>query len=169
MLFEFEGNLVDIVKERPYKGIYTVRAASGRALRKFRKSSGGEMIKVPHHLFPFVIHIGEYSLPYKIPLAVQSDIEVVDRLTPEPACFLYEYAYEEDGRLHGDYGYCWPDEIEETRDRLIYTEKPIEGDPIFVPIFRIPGELIGAPFRLPEGEIEFKTWDEIDENKPDNE
>lgn len=169
MLFDFDGSLVDIVKERPYKGIYTVRAASGRALRKFRKSSGGEMIKVPHHLYPFLIHIGEYSLPYKIPLAIQADIEVVERLTPEPACFLYEYAYEVEGKLHGDYGYCWPDEIEYTTDRLMYREDPIEGEPIFMPIFRIPGELIGAPLKFPEGEIEFHSWEDIDENKPDNE
>jgi hypothetical protein len=169
MLFDFDGHLVDIIREEPYSEVLTVRASSGRHLRPFRRGSVADMVKVPHHLYPFVIHIGEYSLPFRISIKDQMSVENLPRITPEPACFVYDYAYEDEGKVTGDYGYCWPSEVEKTRESLMCSEKELLGEPVFLPLFRIPGELINAPIKFPEGEIEFKSWDDIDEDKPDNE
>ena len=172
MLFNFDGKMVDIVREEPYKSVYTIRASSGRTLRKFRQSSSGEMIKVPHHLYPYLIHIDMDTCPLRVSALDFKKIEIIPRLTPEPACFVYEYAFTDDeGHLHGDYGYCWPGEIEHIYQNLLSSEKELVSEPTFLPLFRIPGELVNAPLKpLPEGgEIEFRSWDEIDEEKPDNE
>jgi hypothetical protein len=170
MLFNFDGKMVDIVREAPYKGVYTVRASSGRALRKFRQSSPADMVRVPHHLYPFIIHIDMNSCPLRISAFDFKKVEVVDRLTPEPVCFVYDYAYyDEEGQIQGDYDYCWPQEKDQVFQNLLSSEKDMVSEPAFLPLFRIPRELVGAPYIPMSGEIELKSWDEIDEEKPDNE
>lgn len=155
MLFQYGDHFVDIVKEQPYKNIYTVRSSSPRALKDFRDATSSEMVKVPHHIYPYIVHIHEDSSPLRVPYPMASSIEVVDRLTPEPACFIYEYCYEQEGGDYiGEYGYCWPHEVESTADYLLTGEREIVGDPTFLPLFKIPGELVNAPFKIAEGEFE---------------
>ena len=169
MLFDFDGHLVDVVRERPYRNVLTVRASSHKALKAFRTASSADMVKVPHHLYPFIIHIDEDSSPLNITYPTAKSIEVVDRLTPEPACFIYEYCYvPEDGDYIGDYGYCWPYEVESTTDYLMTGEKELVGEPVFLPLFKIPGELVGAPIKILEGEFEVGDIDFPDEDDSEN-
>jgi hypothetical protein len=170
LLFNFDGKLVDIVREAPYRGVYTVRASSGRALRKFRQASPADMVRVPHHLYPFIIHVDMDSSPLRISAFDYKKVEIVDRLTPEPVCFVYDYAYyDEDGEMKGDYAYCWPHEKDQVFQNLLSSGKDVVSEPSFLPLFRLPRELIGAPLPPLTGDVELKTWDQIDEEKPDNE
>ena len=79
-----------------------------------------------------------------------SEIEKIDRITGEPVAYAYDYILESEankteGTRFGDYGYCWPEEIESTREGLYSREDPVDGEVIFVPIWTLPAELTGAP------------------------
>jgi hypothetical protein len=169
MLFNFGDHFVDVVRERPYREVLTVRASTPKALKQFRGVSSADVVKVPHHLYPYIIHVHEDSSPLNISYPTASSIEVVDRLTPEPACFIYEYCYvPEQGDYIGDYGYCWPDEVESTTEYLMSGERELVGEPIFLPLFRIPGELVSAPIKILEGDFEVSDFDGLDEDQKDN-
>jgi hypothetical protein len=117
-----------------------------------------------------IIHVDMDSCPLRISAFDFKKVEVVDRLTPEPVCFVYDYAYyDEEGQIQGDYDYCWPQEKDQVFQNLLSSEKDMVSEPAFLPLFRIPRELVGAPYIPMSGEIELKSWDEIDEEKPDNE
>jgi hypothetical protein len=164
MLFNFEDQLVDVVIEKPYKNVFTIRASTSKALKSFRESSIAEMVKVPHHLYPYLIHIDMDSSPLRVSAFDYKKIEKLDRLTPEPACFVYEYAYSTDeGQVSGDYGYCWPDEIDWVTNNLMTSEKELLGDPVFLPLFIIPGELVGSPIRIVDGSTETTSFEDFDD------
>ncbi len=169
MLIHIEGVFVDVVREAPYKNVLTVRASDPKSLARFASSTCSEVIQVPHPYYPYIIHIDEYVIPLKLDYQLYKDIEVVDRLTPEPACFVYEYAYEEeDGSITGEYGYCYPHEVESTTDYLMSQERQPINEPVFLPLFYFPGELVGAPVTFADGEFEAKGYDdEIDGGSED--
>jgi len=164
MLFNFEGQLVDVVIESAYKNLFTIRASTARALRSFRRSSIADMVRVPHHLYPFMIHVDMDSSPLRVNAFDYTKIEKLDRLTPEPACFVYEYAYSTgESEAAGDYGYCWPNEIDWVTENLMTSEKELLGEPVFLPLFKIPGELVSAPIRIMDGPIETTSFDDFDD------
>ena len=155
MLYKIEDDYYDVVRERPYKDLLTVRASSKKQLKRFADSTLGEIVQVPHHIYTHMVHVPLPVLETTFDWKDLRHVEVLDRLTPEPVAFAYEYAEEdEDGKVWGEYGFCWPDEIESTTDSLFSSEKNILGDPAFMPLFYIPSELVGAPikFDLEEGE-----------------
>jgi hypothetical protein len=71
------------------------------------------------------------------------DVESVERLTPLPAAYVYEYAWksEDDEDLIVDYYYCWPHQVDQVRECIIQSGKLIEGGIAFMPVFRVPREL----------------------------
>lgn len=149
MLFLYQDHLVDVVHETSYPSLMTARASSEDALIQLIGTTSSEIVKVPHHLYPFIVHVHEDQFPIVLSHQLSKAIEQVDRLTPEPACFIYEYCYEsEDETNIGDYGYCWPDEVDSTKDYLMTGDKNLIGEPVFLPLFRIPGELVNAPTSL---------------------
>lgn len=155
MLYQIDNDYYDVVQERPYKDLLTVRASSKEQLERFANSTMSEIVQVPHHIYTHIIHIPLPVLETTFNWKDLRQVEVLDRLTPEPVAFGYEYAEEEeDGKVRGDYGFCWPDEIEETTHSLFASDKNILGEPTFMPLFYIPNELVGAPikFDLEEGE-----------------
>lgn len=165
MLFNFEDQLVDVVIENAYKNVFTVRASTAVALKPFRRSSIAEMVQVPHHLYPYLIHVDMDASPLRVSAFDYKNIEKLERLTPEPACFVYEYAYSTgDGETVGDYGYCWTNEIESVTNNLMADEKELLGDPVFLPLFKIPGELVSAPIRIMDGPIETTSFEDFDDD-----
>jgi hypothetical protein len=168
MLFLYQNHLVDVVQEIPYPSLLTARASSAEALNQLVGSTSSEIVKVPHHLYPFIVHVNEDQLPITLSHQLSNAMEVVDRLTPEPACFIYEYCYEsEDEKNIGDYGYCWPDEVDSTRDYLMSGEKSLMGDPVFLPLFRIPSELVNAPTSL-EGYFNTAGDEDLNDDQTEN-
>jgi hypothetical protein len=137
------------VVEAPYDRVLTIRASSEEALKPFTRLTSGQVVQVPHHIYTYIIHISEDVIGREFDWKDIRNVEKVDRLTPEPTAFVYDFAYEEeDGKVTGDYGYCWPNEIEEVTYTLRTSEKEILGDPSFIPIFFIPRELSGAQLRF---------------------
>ena len=146
MLYEIDGNFVDVVRESPYPDVLTIRASSTAALDKFTGMTVGDVLTVPHHIYQHILHVAKASLETKLHWKDLSNVEVLDRLTPEPAGFCYDYATEdEEGNLIGHYSYCWPHEIEEERNRLMHGEEPVAVEPTFIPVFYLPRELTGGP------------------------
>jgi hypothetical protein len=169
MLFLYQNHLVDVVHESPYPRLFTVRASSTEGLNELLGSTSSEIVQVPHHIYPYLIHVHEDQFPIKVSHQALRDIEVVDRLTPEPTCFTYEYCYaSEDDRNIGEYGYCWPNEVGSTREYLMSGEREILGEPVFLPLFRIPGELVNAPAPYLEGEFNLSGDEDIDDEQTDN-
>lgn len=164
MLVSVDGTYVDVVREAPYTRVITVRASDPESLARFASSTCAEVIQVPHPYYPYMIHIDEYVIPLKLHYTQEKEIEVVDRLTPEPVCFVYEYAYEEDdGTFTGEYGYCYPNEVQSTTDYLMSQEKQPVNEPVFLPIFYFPGELVGAPIKFADSDVEDQDGFEEDE------
>lgn len=161
MLYQLGDSFVDIVVETPYKNVLTIRASSEEQLKTFQNMTPS-ILQVPHHIYTHIIHIPVDVIGREFNWKDISKVEQVDRLTPEPAAFVYDFAYEEeDGKVVGDYGYCWPGETEEVTNSLITGERELLGDPTFLPVFHIPRELSGSPlnFNLEDdegGEITFE-------------
>ena len=171
LLVFIDGVYVDIVRESCYRNVLTVRASDKKSLQKVASCTSADIVQVPHPYYPFIVHIDEYVIPINFHHSHNKNIEVLDRLTPEPVCFVYEYAYEEqDGSVTGEYGYCYPDEVQSTSDYLMSQERQPINEPVFLPLFYFPGELIGAPVPWPDGDFEAKGYDESnDSENPDEE
>ena len=150
MLYQIDNSFVDVVHETPYVDLLTVRASSEEDLKAFTGMTMGEVLTVPHHIYKFILHVPKPVLEVKLDWKDLKNVEQVDRLTPEPAAFAYEYAVEhDDGTLRGEYWYCWPHEIEGVKESLLVSEQNILGEATFVPLFYIPNELVGAPIKFP--------------------
>ena len=146
MLYQIDNGFVDVVHETPYEGLLTVRASNEDDLKAFTGMTMGEILNVPHHIYQYILHIGKSALEVKLHWKALGNVEVLERLTPEPTAFACDYATENDeGKLVGEYWYCWPGECEEVRDRLMHSEEPVAVEPTFIPIFYLPRELTGAP------------------------
>lgn len=146
MLYQLGDSFVDVVREKPYEALLTVRASSAEALDRFKDMTLGEIVQVPHHIYTHMVHVPTPVLETELDWKDLRQVEEVERLTPEPVAFGYEYAHEdEDGKAWGEYGFCWPDEIESVKYDLQTCDKNILGEPAFMPIFYIPSELVGAP------------------------
>lgn len=162
MLYQLGDSFVDVVHEKPYEELLTVRASSVEALERFKDMTLGEIVQVPHHIYTHIVHIPIPVLETELNWRDLRNVEEVERLTPEPAAFGYEYAHEdEDGKAWGEYGFCWPNEIESVKQSLLTSERNILGEPAFMPIFYIPGELVGAPLKFnldndEDGEITYE-------------
>lgn len=145
LIYIDDKTLVDVVREDGYADLYTFRASRVEDLAFLAGSFCSEPIAVQDENFPFISHVPSFGSPLSLWGAQWGQIETVDRLTPPPVCFEYSYAYEsEDGTLNGEYGFCWPNEVEVVRERLRTMEynQPINGDVDFLPRFTLSRELL---------------------------
>ena len=160
ILYQIDGCFIDVVCELPYTDLLTVRSSNAESLAAFTGMTMGEVLQVPHHIYKFILHIPKPVLEAKLNWKDLAQAEKVERLTPEPAAYAYEYAVEnEDGSVLGEYWFCWPNEIESVKDQIRSSEENVVGDPNFIPLFYIPKELVGAPINFPDaedGEITFE-------------
>jgi hypothetical protein len=152
MLFKFESGLVDIVREKPYPGIITLRSSTYDAVACFEGITPNKVIKVPHHLYPWILHLCQGNLPSEISQESLAEIEVLERLTPEPAAFVAEWTYrnEIDVVVSG-YEVCWPQDRDIVRNRVAYEHDELIDVVNFLPLFEIPKKLLGLQEDEDEG------------------
>lgn len=147
MLFFIDGNFIEVVKESCYKGILTFCSTSRKALLALDGSTMAEPVRLLGQAHKWALHVPENQAPNF--LSGHSGIETVDRIAGPAIAFAYEFVVESslhgDGPAYGDYGYCWPEDIESTERWLFEREDPAADGVYFVPIWKTPDELTGAP------------------------
>lgn len=146
MLVLFENDFVDVIREKGYKDLLTLRSSSVEALKRFDPLSMSTFLEVPHHIYTNILHVSEEAMRIEYPTLKLDQVETFQRLTPAPIAYVYEWAIDHgEESLEGCYDYCWADEVEEARKGLLYGEDELAGSPRFYPLFFIPNELVGAP------------------------
>jgi hypothetical protein len=150
VLIFIENEFVEIVREDAYQGVYTICCGTQEVALAIggQASTLAEPLEVSGQNLPWVIHIEEnviFSLTRGLDHRL---IEGVKAFTPAPKAYAYSYlvpgSLNENGVGMGDYGFCWPDELEITKRMLTECEDPVEEEIIFVPIWYLPDELTGA-------------------------
>lgn len=143
MLFTTEFGMVEIVKEIPYPGVFTILASDAETLKEFTKCTLAEIQMVPHHIYTHIIHVPEDNMLSSFDWKNLRAVESVERLTPLPAAYVYEYVWQTDEEedLSVEYSYCWPHQVDQVRESILQSDKAIEGGIAFMPVFRVPREL----------------------------
>lgn len=148
MLFFIDGNFVEVFRETCYKGVLTFCGPSRKALLTLKASTLGEPVRLTGQAHKWALHIPEDQAPEFVSPHKYNGVEKVDRITGPALAYAYDYvlesSLESEGSVFGDYGYCWPEELEETERRLFEREDPASGEVFFVPIWTLPDELTGA-------------------------
>ena len=149
MLFFIDGNFIEVLRETCYKGILTFCGPSRKALLALKASTLGEPIRLNGQAHKWALHIPEDQAPEFVSPYKYNGVEKVDRITGPALAYAYDYilesSLESEGSAFGDYGYCWPEEVEETERSLFEGENLAVGEVFFVPIWTLPDELTGAP------------------------
>lgn len=148
MLFFIDGNFVEVVQENCYQGIITICTNSKKFLVQLNSSTLGEPVRLVGSEHRWALHVPENQAPDFLKHYWVKGFEKVDRLTGPARAFAYDYVLESslegDGPIHGDYGFCWPEDVESTKTGLYEREDPAADVVSFVPIWFLPDELIGA-------------------------
>lgn len=149
MLFFIDGNFIEVLRETCYKGVLTICGPSRKALLDLKSSTMGEPVRLMGQRQKWALHVPENQAPNFLGFAMAREVEQVDRITGPALAFAYDFvlqsAMDEEGPTHGDYGYCWPEEVEATHKSLFEREDPASDEVFFVPIWTLPDELTGAP------------------------
>lgn len=160
MLFFIDGNFIEVVKETCYKGILTFCSPSRKALLALDGSTMAETVRLLGQAHKWALHIPENQAPDFLSGVKSASLETVDRITGPAIAFAYDFVFETslhtEGPAHGDFGYCWPEEIESTERWLFEREDPANDGVYFVPIWTTPDELTGAT----RAKIQFETDEE---------
>ena len=152
MLFQFQESFVEIVRERPYKDVLTVMATTPGSLREFYVRTPSHVLPVAHHIYKMMVHISESNLPFDIEPGLLAELEVVDRLTAAPVSYYYEYAHPDiSGNMTFSGSYCWADELANIEKSLASEIEDMIGEPLFIPLFRVPMQLIHASNKTQDG------------------
>ena len=148
MLFYIDGNFIEVFRENCYKGILTFCGPSRKSLLELKSSTMGEPVRLMGQQHKWALHVSENQVPNFLSFKLSREVEVVDRITGPALAFAYDFvlhsAIDEEGLTYGDYGYCWPEEIESTHRSLFERDDPASDEVFFVPIWTLPDELTGA-------------------------
>lgn len=149
MLFYIDGQFIEVIRENCYKGILTICGPSKKALANLKCSTMGEPVRIINQQHKWALHVPENQAPNFLSFAIARQVELVDRITGPALAFAYDYVLESslggEGNVYGDYGYCWPEEVEQTERGLFERDDPAADGVFFVPIWSLPDELTGAP------------------------
>lgn len=149
MLFFIDGNFIEVVRESCYKGVLTFCGPTKKALLDLDVSTMGEPVRLLGPQHKWALHVPENQATNFLSFKIASEVQLVDRITgPALACaydFVLQSAIEAEGPTYGDYGYCWPEDVEATKKSLFECDDPAADEVFFVPIWSHPDELTGAP------------------------
>ena len=138
-----DEGFVDIVRENIYANVLTIRSSDRAALKKLASNTGARMVRVPDQYYPWVLHVPADNLGLNINQRDLNNTELINPLTPPPSAYYYEVCFEnEEGDLSGEYGYCWPHDIKRVKNSFNQSECLPVSEPVFVPVFQIPVELL---------------------------
>jgi hypothetical protein len=167
MLFFYEGEFVEVIRENTYESVLTLCSNNVDLLTAITSQSGtmAEPVELHNQNHKWALHLPDDRSIDILKGISWRDIEKVERITGEPVAYAYDYIRESEankteGSRWGDYGYCWPEEIERTRASLFECDDPADGEVIFVPIWTTPNELTGAPREPINWEVEDGDDDE---------
>lgn len=153
MLFHFQESSIEIVRERPYERLLTVMATKSRTLKEFFVRTPSQIVPVAKQTYKLILHISETNLPFFIEPETLAAIEVVERLTPEPAAYYCELAHpNSEGNLTFSGRFCWEEELHIVEDSLLANNEDMLGEPLFVPLFKVPMQLIHASNKQQNGD-----------------
>jgi hypothetical protein len=153
MIFQFQESFVEIVRERPYKNVLTVMATTPRSLREFYVRTPSNVLPVTHHIYKAMIHISDSHLPFDVSPELLENVEVVERLTAPPISYYCEYAHPDLSQNMTFSGrYCWADELLRVETALRANTSDMIGEPLFIPLFRVPMQLIQASNKHTKGD-----------------
>ena len=145
MIFLHEDSLIDVVRETTYTGVLTICGDDRKSLAALEPAGFSKPVRLNGHYFAWAIHIPIDSSPSWLGWKLHNDIETVDRLTAPAKAFTFSYvkesAVDENGVQWGDYGYCWPEDLDFYKKMLTEGEDPILGEVYFVPLWYVPQEL----------------------------
>lgn len=148
MLFFIDGHFIELVKESCYKGVLTFCGPNRKSLLDLKSSTMGEPVRLMGQQHKWALHVPENQAPNFLSFKLSREVEVIDRITGPALAFAYDFvlqsAIDEEGPTYGDYGYCWPEEIEATNKSLFDCDDPAADEVFFVPIWTLPDELTGA-------------------------
>lgn len=143
MLFLVNENFIEIVRERPYKGVLTLMASNQLALKEFMYRTPSKLMPVVHPVNRWMLHVSERNLGLDISAETMAELEQVERLTAEPINYFYQYAYlDHEGKVALSSGYCWADELDQILQNVESTESDLIGDVTCIPLFRVSRALI---------------------------
>lgn len=149
MLFFIDGNFIEVIRETCYKGVLTLCSPSRVALLKFNASTMGEPVRLAGQNHKWAIHVPEDQAREFVPIAKLGSLESSERITGPALAFAYDFvlesSLESEGNAVGDYGYCWPEEIDSVERGLYEREDPAAQGVTFVPLWILPLELTKAP------------------------
>lgn len=145
MLFLHEDSLIDVLYENCYPGVITVCGDDRKILADLDPAGFAKPVRITGHYFAWAIHMAIDDVPKWLDWKLHKDIEKVDRLTGPAKAFAFTYvresAVDENGVQWGDYGFCWPEDLEFNKRLLIESEDPAIGEVGFVPLWYVPREL----------------------------
>lgn len=145
MIFLHEDSLIDVVCENTYNGVLTICGDDRKLLAALEPTGFSKPVRLTGHHFGWAIHLPIDSAPSWLDWKLHKDIENVDRLTSPAKAYTFSYvrgsAVDENGVQWGDYGYCWPEELDFYQKMLTESEDPVLGDVYFVPLWYVPQEL----------------------------
>jgi hypothetical protein len=159
MLYIYEDHLVDIVREKPYSNLVTVLVTNPESLKAFGKFSPVRPTAISHYLYRGAIHLSEDRLPLILTREQLDEIEEVDRITPEPIAFLFEYEVSAESGVSRKRGYCWADDQVAQYQLLLDQTTNLLSDVTFYPLFRIPTALLGSTTKSEIGKADPETND----------
>jgi hypothetical protein len=153
MLFQYQDQLVEVVKERPYNKVLTVMATNLAVLKDFHVRTASRVMPSTHYIYRWMIHISESNLPFDVEQETLDQIEVVDRITTEPISYRYDYSHADlQSNMTFAGGYCWANEKELVEASLYLETVGMIGEPLFMPLFRVPMQLIHSSREKTDGE-----------------
>jgi hypothetical protein len=149
MLFFVHDSFIELVKESCYKDVVTVCSPSAKVLASFQGLTLAEPVRLQGQNHKWAIHVPESQIPSKYRYKEIGEFEEVDRLTGPAKAYVFDYVFQSaldrGGDVHGEYGFCWPEDVENTEKSLYESEEPAADGVTFVPIWFLPDELTGAP------------------------
>ena len=144
MLYIYENHLVDIVREKPYSNLVTVLVTNPESLRAFAKFSPVRPTAISHYLYRGAIHLSEDRLPLTLSREQFEELDEVDRITPEPVAFLFEYEVSTESGVSRERGYCWADDQDAQYQSLLDKTPNLLSEVTLYPLFRIPTALLAT-------------------------
>jgi len=153
MLLQYQDQLVEIVREKPYAKVLTVMATNLAILKDFYVRTPSRVMASTHYIYRWMIHISEDNLPLDVNRETLDQIEVVERITTEPISFRYDYAHADaQSNMTFAGGYCWANEKDLVEASLYSESIGMIGEPLFIPLFRVPMQLIHTSREQADGE-----------------